>query len=239
MKKTIVIAAVAIGAIFTACTTGSASLKTNKDTVSYALGIYSAEMAKNLDSTVNVDDVVAGIRDAFAGKTKITMEQAQTQIQLYYQAQQAKAYQEFQAQQSKDSLENAKAATEFFAKKDAEEGVQKTASGLRYKIEKEGAMPKAALNDSVKVNYTLSKVNGEKIQSTLDNNEPFEFSNNTSNMIPGFVEGVSLLGKGGKMTMYIPAELAYGVQGNPRGGIAPAMALVFEVEVLDVKPAKK
>lgn len=239
MKKTIVIAAVAIGAIFTACTSGSASLKTNKDTVSYALGIWSAEMAKNLDSTVNIDDVVAGIRDAFAGKTKMTIEQAQTQIQMYYQQQQAKAYQDFLVKQSKDSLENVEAAVKFFAEKEKEEGVKKTASGLMYKVEKEGAMPKAALNDSLKVNYTLSKVNGEKIQSTLDTNEPFDFMNNTAGMIPGFIEGMSLVGKGGKITLYIPSELGYGAQGNPRGGIAPAMALVFEVEVLDVKPAKK
>ena len=58
-------------------------------------------------------------------------------------------------------------------------------------------------------------------------------------VVPGFGEGLEMLGKGGKATLYIPGKLAYGVDGAPRAGIGPNAMLIFDIEGLDVNPGRK
>ena len=77
------------------------------------------------------------------------------------------------------------------------------------------------------MNYKGTFINGKE----FDANESAEFIANR--VIKGWTEGLGLLGKGGKATLYIPGDLAYGERGNR--GIEPNSTLIFEVEVLDIK----
>ncbi|CDN31317.1 FKBP-type peptidyl-prolyl cis-trans isomerase [Mucinivorans hirudinis] len=237
MKKQIIIAVLAIASIFTSCSGGGASLKTQKDSVSYAIGMQLGGMAFGFDSTINVEAVVAGVRSSFAKDSKFTAEQAQNVIQLYAQVKQEADMIAYREKHTKDSIANAAESKEFLAKKEAEAGFTKTESGLIYKIENPGSTPKVNEGDEISVNFTLYNAKGEKIQSNLDfGTEPMKFPMN-SGMIKGFVEGATLIGKGGKITMVLPAELAYGTNGNGRD-IGPESALMFEVEVIDITPNK-
>ena len=115
---------------------------------------------------------------------------------------------------------------EFLVANALKEGVDTTASGLQYKIENAGADYKVAPQDTVWVNYKGTLLDG----TVFDENDSTMFVANR--VIKGWTEGLGLLGEGGKATLYIPANLAYGERGNR--GIEPNSVLVFDVEVLKV-----
>ena len=105
-------------------------------------------------------------------------------------------------------------------------------SGLAYVIEVPGVDPKPEANATVEVNYTGKLIDGT-VFDTTDGRGPATF--NLQGVVPGFREGIMLLGKGGKATLYIPGSLAYGVNGAPQAGIGPNQLLIFDVELLDIK----
>jgi peptidyl-prolyl cis-trans isomerase A (cyclophilin A) len=111
---------------------------------------------------------------------------------------------------------------------------QKTASGLRYVIEKEGTGPNPQKGQTVSVHYAGYLMDGTKFDSSYDRNEPIEFPLGMGNVIAGWDEGIALLKKGGKAKLIIPSNLAYGERGA--GGVIPPNAtLVFDVELVDIK----
>ena len=115
---------------------------------------------------------------------------------------------------------------EFLAANAKREDVDTTASGLQYTIIAEGAEYKVAPQDTVWVNYKGTLLDGK----VFDENDSTKFVANR--VIRGWTQGLGLLGEGGKATLYIPAELAYGTRGNR--GIEPNSTLIFDVEVLKV-----
>ena len=114
----------------------------------------------------------------------------------------------------------------FLAKNAKRADVDTTASGLQYTIIAAGADEKINPQDTVWVNYKGTLLDG----TVFDQNDSTKFVANR--VIKGWTEGLGLLGEGGKATLYIPAELAYGERGNR--GIAPNSTLIFDVEVLKV-----
>ena len=115
---------------------------------------------------------------------------------------------------------------EFLEKNAKKANVNTTASGLQYTIIAEGAAEKVAPQDTVWVNYKGTLLDG----TVFDQNDSTKFIANR--VIKGWTEGLGLLGEGGKATLYIPADLAYGERGNRN--IAPNSTLIFDVEVLKV-----
>lgn len=123
---------------------------------------------------------------------------------------------------------------EKFLKENAsKDGVKTTASGLQYKITKEGDGKSPKATDSVLVHYKGTLLDGKEFDSSYKRNEPIEFPLNR--VIPGWTEGLQLLKEGGKATLYIPSKLAYGSRGTPGGPIGPDETLIFEVELLKVR----
>jgi FKBP-type peptidyl-prolyl cis-trans isomerase len=122
---------------------------------------------------------------------------------------------------------------EKFLKENAsKEGVKTTASGLEYKIVKEGAGKSPKATDTVLVHYRGTLLDGTEFDSSYKRNQPISFPLN--GVIPGWTEGLQLLKEGGKAFLYIPAKLAYGERGTPGGPIGPNETLIFEVELLKV-----
>jgi len=117
----------------------------------------------------------------------------------------------------------------------------KTASGLYYSITKEGSGNTPQKGQSVTVNYTGKTMDGMPFDSNVDTNfhhkQPFTVALGQGRVIPGWDEGLALLKKGSKATLYIPSTLAYGPQ-SPTPKIAPNSILIFDVEVTDIKDAK-
>lgn len=129
--------------------------------------------------------------------------------------------------------ESAAEKGEKFLKENAtKEGVKTTASGLQYKITKEGEGKSPKATDTVLVHYRGTLLDGKEFDSSFKRNEPIEFPLN--GVIPGWTEGLQLLKEGGKATLFIPSRLAYGPRGAG-GVIGPDETLIFEVELLKVR----
>lgn len=226
MKKIILSLALITGAMsLSACSGyGSASMETSKDSISYALGIdVGNSIRKNMDSTLNYKLICKGIADVFENSGDIQWTEAQEQLRIYFTETRPKEV----------ATENEKASLTFLAAAAKESGVEASESGLLYNIENIGEGELAAVGDTLTVHYTLSDANGNKLQSSLDNGTPMTYVNAPGAMIKGFEEGVAMLGKGGKATLFLPCEIAYGAKGG--GMIGANQALKFEVEVVDVK----
>jgi len=142
---------------------------------------------------------------------------------------------EFIAVRQNAAMERAKqrniaASSEFFAALKARPGVVQTASGLCYEIVEQGAGPNPKESDKVKINYTGMLLNGQVFDSSEQHGEPLTIGVNEA--IPGWAEGIQKINAGGKIRLFIPAELAYG--DASMGGIPPASALIFEIELLEI-----
>jgi peptidylprolyl isomerase len=124
--------------------------------------------------------------------------------------------------------------TEGGDKKKEEEKVITTKSGLKYVERKVGDGKEAKAGDTVSVHYTGTLTNGKKFDSSLDRNEPIEFTLGVGRVIKGWDEGISGMKVGGKRKLIIPPDLGYGAKGA--GNVIPGNAtLIFEVELVKVK----
>lgn len=139
-------------------------------------------------------------------------------------------------EQSPEAIQGTKTGEAFINKKKQEDPeIKTTESGLSYKIINEGEGEKATDEDFVKVIYVGKLINDTVFDDSKG--EAREFP--VRGVVPGFAEGLKLLGKGGKAIFYIPGKLGYGVQGQPAAGIGRNQMLVFEVEVTEINNSSK
>jgi len=190
--------------------------------VSYALGL---SLGNNLlGSGVTALDyakLAKGIQDVMEQKDpEISYQEAQTIINEFFQALQAKV-----------SEAAKQAGTAFLAENAKREGVVTLESGLQYEVVTagNGATPSAA--DEVKVHYHGSLIDGTVFDSSVQRGEPATFG--VTQVISGWVEALQLMPVGSKWRLFIPSDLAYGAQGAGQH-IAPYSTLVFEVELLEI-----
>ncbi|KOF03060.1 hypothetical protein OB69_09160 [Roseivirga seohaensis subsp. aquiponti] len=191
-------------------------MKTQQDSLSYAYGVQIAEMLKQQNKTLDADMVAAAVKEALADTAQLSLEQCQ-EILIADQ------------QRAMEGMKNESEA--FLAENATKPGVQTTASGLQYKVIQEGtgASPKA--EDTVTIHYTGKLLDGNVFDSSVGG-EPLTYP--VGQFIQGWIEGLQLMKLGGKMELYIPSNLAYGERGIS-GAIPPNAALIFEIELLDIK----
>ncbi len=114
---------------------------------------------------------------------------------------------------------------------------QLSPSGLVYIIEKEGEGPKATEGMKMSVHYRGTfRHDGKQFDASYDRGQPMDFTYKVNRMIPGFEEGLGMVGKGGKAKLIIPYFQAYGKNGRP-GAIPPYSDLVFDIEIMNIQPA--
>jgi cyclophilin family peptidyl-prolyl cis-trans isomerase len=108
-------------------------------------------------------------------------------------------------------------------------------SGLVYVIQEGGSKDRVVKGSKVSLHYTGTfRADGKKFDSSRDRNQTLDFNYIDQKMIPGFEEGIAMIGKGGKITIYIPYFKAYGKGGRP-GAIPPYSDLVFEIEMVNIQ----
>ena len=207
--------------------TGIPGLATEKEQVSYTIGMAMGKQLSEIKDEVNLDTVVKALRAQMAGeKVLVTDEQAQKIMQEFGQKMQAKQI----AKMMEEGKANQEKGEKFLAENGKKPGVVTTPSGLQYQILTPGNGPKATAQDGVKVNYVGTLLDGTKFDSSYDRGEPATMP--LAGVIPGWVEGLQLMPTGSKFRFWIPARLAYGEQAPPT--IGPNQVLVFEVELLEV-----
>lgn len=204
-------------------------LKTQKDKMSYSIGVETGRSVKRLGVEVDTDLLVKGLRDALSGdRLLLTDEELRTAIAAY----QAEAQQK-QAQAMRLAAENNKKAGDtFLAENKTKEGVIALPSGLQYKILKasDGKTPTDA--DTVECNYRGTLINGTEFDSSYRRGQPATFK--VTGVIAGWREALKLMPVGSKWQLFIPPQLAYGERGTGRN-IGPNETLIFELELLAIK----
>ena len=196
--------------------------------MSYALGMNIAGNITELPVELDFAQVIAAISDVSSGKKPaLELEEYHKNMQAFQQ----KVQEASRAAADKAAQENVKAGKAFLEENKAKEGVQVTASGLQYKVLKEGSGKKPVSTDKVKVHYTGKLIDGNIFDSSVQRGEPAVFG--VTQVIPGWVEGLQLMSVGSKYEFVIPSELAYGERGAG-GAIPPCAVLVFEVELLEI-----
>jgi len=191
----------------------------------YTFGMQIAGDMKrqNLQDDIDVNAMMLAFEDVFAGKDlRLTPEQMQATQTAFQQKQQ----QRYQAILD----ENKAKGDAFLAKNGKKSGVVTTESGLQYEVLREGKGAKPRENDTVKVHYTGTLIDGTKFDSSHDRGAPTEFG--VTGVIPGFSEGLQLMQEGAKYRFSIPSGLAYGERGP--ASIGPNQALIFDVELIEV-----
>ncbi len=223
MKKILVLALV--GAMAFGCSKGK-DPKTEEEKTFYAIGTMFGSRLTQLNLTdAELDSLTAGLRDSAKGeKQKVDPMAYQQKIQDM-----------FKSRMEKMAVDVKKKGNEFIENFVKKEGATKTASGLAYKVIKEGTGPTPKETDVVKVHYHGTLTDGTVFDSSVERKQEVSFPLNR--VIRGWTEGLQTMKVGGKSKFVIPSELAYGDAGAPPK-IAGGATLVFEVELLGIeKPA--
>jgi FKBP-type peptidyl-prolyl cis-trans isomerase len=209
----------------TACKTktSNVSVKSDVDSMSYALGVNFASRMKQGDiKNINALAFAKGLDETMMEKEGImTNEQAIEYLNNY-----------FAKLTEKVANENLELGEKFLAENAKKEGVVVDSSGLQYKVLVQGTGPKPLATDMVKVHYHGTRIDGSVFDSSVERNEPAQFRLNQ--VIKGWTIGVPMMNVGSKYTFYIPADLAYGANPRPGGPVKPNDVLIFEVELLDI-----
>src|SRR5713101_1977249 len=207
----------------------SPQLKDQKEKVSYAIGMNIGLNLSRQKVDINPDVLAAGIKDALAGKPQLTQDQVKDVMTQFEKDMEQKQ----KAAGEKNKADGAK----FLEENKKKEGVKTTASGLQYKVEKEGTGPQPKATDMVTVNYRGTLIDGKtEFDSSYKRGQPATFPVN--GVIKGWTEGLQLMPVGSKWQLFVPSALAYGEPGNGRG-IGPDTTLIFEVELLSVQEKPK
>lgn len=198
-------------------------MATDKEAVSYCVGMSMGGSLMQQDLGELSPEIIAeAISDIFSGKElKFTPQQANDIIQQFVSEQGAAKY-----------GKNREAGEVFLKENGMRREVTVTASGLQYEVinEGEGAMP--GPEDQVTVHYHGTLIDGTVFDSSVSRGEPATFGVNQ--VIKGWTEALQLMNKGAKYRLYIPQDLAYGANPHPGGPIEPFMALVFDVELIEI-----
>ncbi|HTB23623.1 MAG TPA: FKBP-type peptidyl-prolyl cis-trans isomerase [bacterium] len=187
----------------------------------YAVGEKIGGNIKSILEFTDLSMIERGIKDEFAGKSKLS------------DAEISQALQDMNTRrQTVLSARNKADGDAFLAKNKALPGVMVTASGLQYQILRPGHGRKPKATDIVKVDYVGTLTDGTKFDSSYDRHQPATFPLNR--VIPGWTEGLQLMKVGSKFRFVIPSAIGYGERGAG-GQIGPDAVLVFEVELLGIQ----
>jgi FKBP-type peptidyl-prolyl cis-trans isomerase FklB len=207
-------------------------LKTQKEKVSYAIGM---EMGKGVKAQgIDVDPAILaqGLRDAVSGAKSQLSEDELKQVIGGLQAEMRQK--QMQAMEMAASENKAKGDA-YLAENGKKDGVVTLPDGLEYKILTAGTGKKPAESDTVLCNYKGTFVDGQEFDSSAQAGRPVPFE--VKNVIPGFKEVLQLMPVGSKWQVVVPANLAYGERGAGNGAIGPNATLVFEIELVSIEDA--
>jgi len=225
MKRFIVILSASLLALPLFGQDKSPQLKDQKDKVSYSIGMQIGFNLGRQKVDVNPDVLAAGNKDAIARKLQLTSDQVKHIM--------AQFEKEMEQKQKEVGEKNKTEGAKYLEENKKKPGVKTTASGLQYKVIKEGtgAQPKAT--DMVTVNYRGTLIDGTEFDRSFKRGQPATFPVN--GVIKGWTEALQLMKQGGKFQLFIPSNLAYGERAMGPD-IGANSTLIFEVELQDVKP---
>ena len=210
------------------------AFKSDRERIGYAIGANVGRGMKEQGVDADPAALAAAVADVLTGAPmKMSDAEMQTTLTALQESLQKK-----QTEKAKALADvNKKAGESFLAANKAKEGVKTTASGLQYKVVKEGTGPTPKATDTVSVHYSGRFVDGKEFDSSVKGNEGKPVSFPLNRVIPGWTEGIQLMKVGSKYQFFVPSNLAYGDTG--RGPvIEPGATLLFDVELVGIEGKK-
>lgn len=234
--------ALLVGFFFTALTTAAQdatekSQKLSEEALIYeSIGMMFAKgsgLGKMQFTEEQIDHILSGMKKGFSMKEMPPEHSAvQQKVQEVMMKKMQVARQAEQAEMSKAAAGNKIKGKEFLALLSKQEGVKKDPAGFYYEILKTGEGPSPTMDNTVRLHYHGTLIDGTVFDSSVDRGQPASFPMN--GVIKGFSGGLTKTQVGGKIRIYIPSELGYGDNPRPGGKIKPGDTLIFECELLEI-----
>ena len=204
-------------------------LKTQKDKVSYSIGLNIGKNFKQQLMDVDLNLLMQGIKDGLTDSKALLSDNDMREVMTTFQKEQMAKMSE---NAKKVGEKNKKEGEAFLAENKKKPGVKTLASGLQYKILKEGTGRTPRATDTVVTHYRGTLINGKEFDSSYRRGEPVTFL--VKGVIPGWTEALQLMKVGSKWQLFVPPQLAYRENGAG-ADIGPNATLIFEVELIGVK----
>ncbi len=230
--RNLLLVLVAGSIILASCNTSNSQqikLKTMADSAAYAIGVdLGNNIRKNLPQApggkeLNPQIILQAFATVMKGDSGLIASAKASAITQGY----------FMKAQSMEGGKNKEAGQKFLTDNGKRAGVTTTASGLQYEVIKNGTGPKPKAENTVKVHYHGTTIDGTVFDSSVERGEPVTFG--LGQVIKGWTEALQLMPVGSKWKIYIPSELGYGEQAaGPK--IKPNSVLIFEVELISIEP---
>ncbi|MBS0590020.1 MAG: FKBP-type peptidyl-prolyl cis-trans isomerase [Proteobacteria bacterium] len=203
----------------------------DKPNLSYAVGFQIGDDLAGRKVDIDINQLVKALQDGYAKRQpSVNIETMRDVLGRFQYEQMSKA----KAEYDKVSSENKSKAQRFFAENKGKKGVVALPSGVQYVVIEEGSGSKhPTMQSEVTVNFRLSLLNGQELDSSFARGEPFKFK--VAEVLKGWQEVLPLMKVGDYWRVYVPSDLAYGERGDGRR-IGPDEALVFELKLMDTKP---
>ena len=196
---------------------------TEKQKLSYALGVFFAQSISQQDLDMDVEYFLEAVADMLnKNQPKLSNEEIQTIFARFQQQEQKK--------RSAQAAENTQTGKEFLERNRTKEGINELANGLQYRILRPGSGVNPQPDSEVTVHYRGTLISGEEFDSSYKRNQPAKLL--LGRVIKGWQVALPMMKTGALWQLYIPAELAYGSAGQ--GIIGPGETLIFEVELIEV-----
>ncbi|MFI3317344.1 MAG: FKBP-type peptidyl-prolyl cis-trans isomerase [Rikenellaceae bacterium] len=198
------------------------TLKSETDSLAYVIGMNIADNLIAMDSTINIAVVCKAIAEKSASKAIMKSQDARNyylRYLTYVEPERKRGYEE----QYLDDLSK------------ADRNFARSKSGLTYNVEVIGdeAFTPKGVNDLVSICYTISRIDGEQIFSSYEAGDTLAMG--LSKLQVGVQESVKMIGKGGKISAWMPSKLAYGENGDAELDIDPFETLFYQIELVDMK----
>lgn len=207
---------------------GAVPLKTNADSLGYAVGLNIGNDFKKQGIVLNLETLMAGLQDAMGGKpTTLTDQQARAVLTAYQTQQQVKA----NAEKKAKADANLKKGEDFLAQNKTKPGIIVLPNGLQYEILVEGTGISPKSTDKVTTHYRGTLIDGTEFDSSYKRGQPATFGVN--GVIQAWQIMLPMMKEGGKVRLYSPSNLAYGASGQG-ATIGPNEVLIFDIELIKV-----
>ena len=212
-----------------ACADEAPALKTQKEKVSYSVGVDLARNCAKMGMDLDLDVFIRGLKDGFSGKTPLMTDD---EMHATISALQSDLMKKQSQGKQTAAEENKKVGEAFLAENKKKEGVVTLPSGLQYKILKAGNGKKPTDADTVECHYRGTLIDGTEFDSSYSRGKPAAFP--VAGVIAGWTEALKLMPVGSKWQLFVPSQLAYKERGAG-ADIGPNATLIFEVELLGIK----
>ena len=201
-----------------------------------AIGVMFAQgsgLSRMEFTDAQIQQIVSGIQKGLQLKEiPPEVESLQPKIEAIMREKMEIARRSKQAEGARVASSNKAKGKQFLARLQQEKGVLKDPSGFYYEILKVGTGPSPTMDDTVRLHYHGTLIDGTVFDSSVQRQQPASFS--MKGVIKGFSGGLTKVRVGGKVRIYIPSELGYGDNPRPGGKIKPGDTLIFECELLEI-----